>query len=95
MEIKKQASAGSMESNDVLIMVTHGEGLVIELDSPVKKQFGKQILAVIEKTVKRLGVENIYIKAQDMGALDCTIEARCEAAIRRACENEVYAWEVK
>ena len=61
----------------------------------VEKQFGKQIIEVIEKTVKRLGVDNIYINVQDMGALNCTIEARCEAAIRRACENEEYAWEVK
>lgn len=95
MEIKTQAFAGSMESNDVLIMVRQGNGLEIELDSPLKKQFGKQIIEVIEKTVKRLGVDNIYINVQDMGALNCTIEARCEVAIRRACENEEYAWEVK
>ena len=64
MEIKTQAFAGSMESNDVLIMVRQGNGLEIELDSPLKKQFGKQIIEVIEKTVKRLGVDNIYINVQ-------------------------------
>lgn len=94
MEIKQSATAGSVESNDALVMVTKGEGLIIELESPVKKQFGRQIRSIVENTIKKLGVENIHIKVQDKGALDCTIQARTETAIRRACKNEDYNWEV-
>ena len=44
LEIKKMATAGSLESNDILIMISKGEGKIdIELESVVEKQFGEDI----------------------------------------------------
>lgn len=86
MEIKKIAKAGTLESNDIMIMVAPNEDgkVELELESIVMKQFGKQIEKTILEKVKELGVESITIKAQDKGALDYTIKARVQTAIERA-----------
>ncbi len=86
MEVNKVAKAGTLESNDILIMVMPNEavGIELEIESIVMKQFGKQIQSVILNKVKEMGVENVIIKAQDKGALDYTIRARVQAAIERA-----------
>jgi citrate lyase acyl carrier protein len=86
MIINKIAKAGTLESNDILIMVIPNEngGVELELESIVMKQFGKQIKKTILNKVEELGVENITIKAQDKGALDYTIKARMQTAIERA-----------
>ena len=75
-----------MESNDILIMVRPNEfgKIEIELESIVMQQFGDVIEQVILHKVKEMGIEGISIKAQDKGALDYTIAARVETAIRIA-----------
>lgn len=86
VRINKIAKAGTLESNDIFILVMPNEnrGIEIELESIVMKQFGKQIKTVILEKVKALGVENVTIKAQDKGALDFTIKARVQTALERA-----------
>ncbi len=86
MKISKVAKAGTLESNDILVMVCPNEegNIQIEIESIVIKQFGDQIKKVIEETIKAMGVESITVKAQDKGALDYTIKARVETAIKRA-----------
>jgi citrate lyase subunit gamma (acyl carrier protein) len=86
MEINKAAKAGTLESNDILVMVAPNEnsGINLELESIVMKQFGSQIKNVILDKINEMGVKNIIITAQDKGALDYTIKARVETAIRRA-----------
>lgn len=86
MKIKNVAKAGTLESNDIMIMVAPNEDgkVELEIESIVMKQFGKQIEKTILEKVKELGVESITIKAQDKGALDYTIKARVQTAIERA-----------
>ena len=86
MKITKVAKAGTLESNDILIMVRpNASGEVeLELESIVKQQFGDVIERVILHKVQEMGIEGITIKAQDKGALDYTIGARVETAIKRA-----------
>ncbi|AWI07294.1 citrate lyase acyl carrier protein [Clostridium drakei] len=86
MEIKKVAKSGTLESNDIMIMISPNENgkVELELESIVMKQFGKQIEKTILEKVKELGIESITIKAQDKGALDYTIKARVQTAIERA-----------
>ncbi len=87
MKVKKIAKCGTLESSDILITVMPQEDITIELLSDVEKQYGDSIKKVIMNTVKELGVSDIYIKAQDKGALDYTIKARLETAIQRASED--------
>jgi citrate lyase subunit gamma (acyl carrier protein) len=86
MKISKAAKAGTLESNDILVMVVpkEGTGIELELESIVMKQFGEDIKKVILDKLEELQVEDIIIKAQDKGALDYTIKARVETAIKRA-----------
>lgn len=86
MEINKAAKAGTLESNDILVMVAPNEnsGVNLELESIVMKQFGSQIKNVILDKINEMGIKNITITAQDKGALDYTIKARVETAIKRA-----------
>lgn len=88
-EIKKMAMAGTVESNDILITVAPapaGTGIEIELNSPVLKQYGRQIKAVIAEVLAAHQVTDALINASDKGALDCTIKARLTTALARAGE---------
>lgn len=89
MEIVRVTKAGTLESNDIMVMVMPSETneVELELESIVLKHFGQQIRNVILQTVKRLNINAVKIKAQDKGALDYTIEARVEAALLRAAEE--------
>lgn len=86
MEINKISRAGTVESNDIyiVIMPNDNSGIEIELESIVIKQFGDDIKRVILETLEELEVNNAIVKAQDKGALDYTIKARVETAVKRA-----------
>lgn len=90
MNINKVAKAGTLESNDIFVMVAPNSDDCVELklESIVMKQFGDQIEKVILDTLKGLGIEKCIINAQDKGALDYTIRARVETAVMRAMEEE-------
>ena len=82
-EIVKPARAGSVESNDILVMITPSDELIIEISSVVSAQYGEDIKTVIEDEIKSLGVEKAHIKVEDKGALDFTIRARVKACVIR------------
>lgn len=96
MKLIKTSTAGTMESNDIMITLEPREegGISIELTSNVMQQFGRQIKSVISETLNKHGIENASVIAVDKGALDCTIRARCDTAIFRAAQSDAYEWEV-
>lgn len=85
MKIQKPAKAGTMESNDIYIMVQPNDegGIILNLESIVMTQFGNQIKKVILETLEELGIEDAVVTAKDRGALDYTIRARIETAVKR------------
>lgn len=96
MEIKETAVAGTLESSDIQIMLSKGtDGIAIDLESDVAKQFGTQIKKVITETLTAMGIQNAKVKAVDKGALNCVIKARTIAAAQRATKTtDEPAWEV-
>ena len=86
MKIIKPSKAGTMESNDIYVMVMPNEEdkIKLELESIVMKQFGDEIEKVIRETLEKLEVKSAIIKAQDKGALNYTIKSRIETAVKRA-----------
>ena len=74
MKIKQSAVAGTLESSDEL-----------DISSSVINQYGRQIRATVVETLKRLDVDEARVTIVDKGALDCTLKARVECAIFRAC----------
>ena len=86
----KIAQAGTLESNDIVITIAPGalgSGINIELTSIVMAQYGEAIERTITAALAEQNVSDVYVKAVDRGALDCTIQARVLAALARAgCE---------
>jgi len=86
MDIVKKAAAGTMQSSDLVVTVEPAEGLEIQIESTVKKQFEHLIRARIEEALRRNGVTRAVVRVSDRGALDYAIDARVETALRRAAE---------
>jgi len=80
------SQAGTIESNDCLVMISPSEKLVIEIESIVFEKFGNAIEQVVrdvlneQKTICK-------VKVVDKGAYDYTVRARVITALRRA-KNE-------
>ena len=88
MKVIKKSVAGTIESSDIMIVVSPNNlGIKLELKSSVEKQFGEQIKKVIFDTLAQLDVKNVELYATDKGALDCVIRARVQTAIARASEE--------
>lgn len=86
--IIRQASAGTLESSDAFVSIEpRDEGLVIEIDSVVKEQFGEAIRAAAESVLREMDVQHAALTITDRGALDCVIRARVETAIMRGREE--------
>lgn len=86
MKINKISKSGTLESSDIYIIIMPNDkgGIEVELESLVIKQFGEQIRKTIINTLRELKVTDAIVKAQDKGALDYTIKARVETAVKRA-----------
>lgn len=89
MEIKKTAVAGTLESSDIQITLSKGnDGVQIDLESDVEKQFGKAIRKVITDILDQYKIVNVNVKAIDKGALDCVIKARMITAVQRSLDEQ-------
>lgn len=84
MKIQRKGQAGTMQSSDLMVIVEPADGLVIEIESTVKKQFEHLIRAKLEQVLAKHGAADARISVNDRGALDYAIEARLETALRRA-----------
>lgn len=94
MKITKAATAGTLESSDVLVRIEPSQsGLDLEINSSVGKQFGDDIRATIEKTLAKLNIQHAQIIVDDKGALDCVLQARLKAALMRATDEPIN-WEI-
>ena len=84
-DIMKRANAGTLESSDVYVeLEPNEEGVVIDIESVVLKQYGEDIRRVVAEVIEAQGVKNARVSIVDRGALDCVIRARVETAILRA-----------
>ena len=84
MEIKKSASAGTMESSDVYVEIEPGtDGIKLQLESVVMGQFGEAVTQTVLDVLREQSVENANVRVVDRGALECVIRARVETAVLR------------
>ncbi|WMJ77219.1 MULTISPECIES: citrate lyase acyl carrier protein [unclassified Sedimentibacter] len=85
MKINRSASAGTLESSDIYVMVEPNEdGIELELESIVYNQFGEEIEKTVREVLSDMDIQNIKIQLKDRGAVECAIRARVETALRRA-----------
>ena len=84
-KILQRATAGTLESSDVLVSLEPAEhGLDIHIDSVVIKQFGDSILSVTKDVLSEFDVTDAKVSVVDRGALECVLRARVECAVLRA-----------
>lgn len=89
MDILRSASAGTLESSDAYVEIEpKGDGLSVEIESVVFKQFGEQIEKAVLEVLDEQGVKNAAVRVVDRGALECVIRARVETAAIRGKEAE-------
>jgi citrate lyase subunit gamma (acyl carrier protein) len=93
MELKTTASAGTLESSDIQIIIEPSDnGIKLNLESTVMAQFGEQIEDVIIKTLESLNIKNATVFANDKGAIDPVIKSRVQTAVYRAAQNTEYKY---
>lgn len=96
MQILKPATAGTLESSDLMVTLEPGNGgIELSLTSSVMNQYGRQIKKTVLETLERLEVKDAKVTVVDKGALDCTIKARVNCAAFRAADSDAYVWEAK
>jgi citrate lyase subunit gamma (acyl carrier protein) len=84
MRIERKAQAGTVQSSDLMVFLEPDDGLTIEIESTVKRQFEHLIRAKIEDILRSHGVTSGKVRVSDRGALDYAIQARLETALLRA-----------
>ena len=89
MEIKKLATAGTMESSDAYVEIEPGNGQVqVILESVVAQQFGDAIRTVVMEVLQEQDVDSANVRIVDRGALECVLRARVETAVIRGKEEK-------
>ena len=84
-KIIKPAACDTLESSDVFVTLEPADdGLDIQIESVVMKQFGDEILSVTKDVLREFDVDNARVSIVDRGALECVLRARVECAILRA-----------
>ena len=85
MEIKKDATAGTLESSDIYVRIEPNQnGIELELQSVVYNQFSEEIEKTAREVLKDFDVKNVKVILNDRGAVECAIRARIETALMRA-----------
>lgn len=88
MEIKKLATAGTMESSDAYVEIEPGNGQIqVTLESVVAQQFGDSIRGVVMEVLQEQQVDSANVRVVDRGALECVLRARVETAVLRGKEG--------
>ena len=87
MTPKFKAQAGTFESSDIMVLiepVDEGTGRQVDLSSTVMLQFEEDIKATINQVLDEMKIGHVHLIAKDKGALNPTIKARVETAIKRS-----------
>ena len=89
MKPKIPAQAGTFESSDVIVLIEplpDKSGRRIEISSSVMQQFGESFNKIVIDLLDQFEMTDIHLIAKDKGALEPTIKARLETAIKRSLD---------
>jgi len=89
MKPKIAAQSGTFESSDVIFLIEplpNHSGRKIELDSTVMHQYGSSFRQIVDDLLDRYDLTDIHLIAKDKGALEPTLKARLETAIKRSLD---------
>ncbi len=89
MKPKVAAQSGTFESSDVIFLIeplSDEMGRKIEISSSVMQQFGTSFKKIVIDMLDQYEMTDIHLIAKDKGALEPTIRARLETAIKRSLD---------
>jgi citrate lyase subunit gamma (acyl carrier protein) len=89
MKPKIAAQSGTFESSDVIFLIEplpDFTGRKIEISSTVLQQFGASFRHIVIEMLDKYEMTDIHLIAKDKGALEPTIKARLETAIKRSLD---------
>ena len=89
MKPKIAAQSGTFESSDVIFLIEplpDNSGRKLEITSTVMQQFGASFNRIVEDILNQYDMTDIHLIAKDKGALEPTIKARLETAIKRSLD---------
>ncbi len=91
MKPKIAAQSGTFESSDVIFLIEplpDNSGRKLEITSTVMQQFGASFNRIVEDILNQYDMTDIHLIAKDKGALEPTIKARLETAIKRSLNQQ-------
>ncbi len=80
------ATAGSDAKGDCRVTAKTASELRIDIVTKAQQLVEPGIRAVVEATLKRLGMPNVELQIEDAGALDYVLAARAEIAVRECLQ---------
>lgn len=90
MKPKIAAQSGTFESSDVIFLIeplSDNSGRKLELSSTVMQQYGDSFNRIVVEMLDQYEMTDIHLIAKDKGALEPTIKARLETAIKRSLDQ--------
>lgn len=91
MKPKIAAQSGTFESSDVIFLIEplpDNSGRKLEISSTVMQQFGDSFRRIVIEMLDQYDLTDIHLIAKDKGALEPTIKARLETAIKRSLDEQ-------
>ena len=91
MKPKIAAQSGTFESSDVIFLIEplpDNSGRKLEISSTVMQQFGESFHQIVVDMLDHYNLTDIHLIAKDKGALEPTIKARLETAIKRSLDQQ-------
>ena len=94
MQIVKQASAGTLESSDVMVTLKPNaqSGILVSISGKMAYPFGESMEATVRDVMREFDITDAVVELEDRGALDCVIRARTQTAVCRSLGIR-YPWE--
>ena len=91
MKPKIAAQSGTFESSDVIFLIEplpDNSGRKLDISSTVMQQFGASFNRIVVEMLDQYEMTDIHLIAKDKGALEPTIKARLETAIKRSLDQQ-------
>lgn len=88
MMIIRTASAGTLESSDCQVTVSPSETTELEYSGANSVIFAKRTRNLVDEVLGENNVGHAKITIHDQGAIEITIRARLETALKRASKRE-------
>jgi len=91
MKPKIAAQSGTFESSDVIFLIEplpDNSGRNLEITSTVMQQYGASFNRIVTDMLDQYEMTDIHLIAKDKGALEPTIMARLETALKRSLDQQ-------